>query len=268
MATPTSRPIQLVSTEELYNRWAKVYDSDGNILQALDDLMIPSLLSKAFDLLFEYLPTGTPITITELGAGTSRNTYKLVTPPLSAHALYPAIIQINALDLSTSMLDIAQSRLSTVSSPAPNIDFYEFDALSPGKFPEAEKLYGQANMVLSTLVLEHLPLDIFFSTVQKLLKESGLLVMSNFAAEMARRSRAGFLDISTNTKVQGESYIYEISEVVEAAEKVGFEVLGEVSRRGVSEHDVREGVVGERGVKWVGVECWMGCVMRLRKRGV
>ncbi|KAH6674913.1 S-adenosyl-L-methionine-dependent methyltransferase [Halenospora varia] len=250
MATPTSsRPVQSVSTAELYNRWAKVYDSDGNILQALDDLMIPSLLSKAFDLLFESLPTGTPVTITELGSGTSRNTHKLLTPPLSAHALYPTITQINALDLSTSMLEIAQSRLSTVSSPVPKVGFYEFDALQPSKSPEVEKLYGKANMVLSTLVLEHLPLDVFFKTVRRLMKDGGMLVMSNFAAEMARRSRAGFLDTETDTKVQGESYIYEIGEIVEAAGKEGFEVLGEVARRGVSEEDVR-GVWGEGRTEW------------------
>ncbi|TVY33591.1 putative methyltransferase, partial [Lachnellula subtilissima] len=223
----TSKPIHSIPTKDLYARWAKVYDSDGNILQSIDDALLPSLLTQAFSLVpssFSF-----PLTIMELGAGTGRNTVKLLQPREGVE-----IGNVIALDLSAEMLALAKSRCSSLASTStststsastlassPKIDFYEFDALQPSSFPEVQALEGKAGLVLSTLVLEHLPLKIFFSTIKKLLKkEGGVLVMTNMHAEMGRLSRAGFTDIDTElgnvkVKVQGDSFVYEIEEVVE-----------------------------------------------------
>jgi SAM-dependent methyltransferase len=269
MATP-SRPVQSVTNIELYNRWAKVYDTDGNILQALDDALLPSLLSNAFSLISS--TTGTipsPITITELGAGTGRNTVKLLDPFLPV-----PIARIVALDLSLSMLEIARQRCkkftstlptTTPGSKVPEIGFYEFDALHPSAFPSANAVEGQADLVLSTLVLEHLPLPIFFSTAKKLLKkEGGYFVVTNMHAEMGGKSQAGFMDEGTGEKVRGDSFVYEIEEVLEEGSKWGFEVVGPpVGERDVREEDVgEERLLGKRGMKWIGVKCWFGFVMR------
>ncbi|TVY59482.1 putative methyltransferase [Lachnellula cervina] len=256
-----SKPIHSIPTKDLYARWAKVYDSDGNILQSIDDHFLPSLLTQGFSLV-----TSSPITITELGAGTGRNTVKLLQPREGVK-----IETLNALDLSPEMLSLAKSRCSapstSTSAPSPKVDFYEFDALQPSLFPEVQALEGKAGLVLSTLVLEHLPLKTFFETAKRLLKPNGVLVMTNMHADMGRLSRAGFTDIDTESgnvkvKVQGDSFVYEIEEVLEVGREEGFEMLGEMLQRGVGEGDV--GVtVGERGVKWVGVSVWFGCVMRL-----
>jgi SAM-dependent methyltransferase len=275
MATPSPRPVQSVTNIELYNRWAKVYDTDGNILQALDDALLPSLLSNAFSLISSTTSTIlSPITITELGAGTGRNTIKLLDPSLPV-----PIARIAALDLSPSMLDIARQRCkkftsalptTTPGSKVPEIGFYEFDALHPSDFPSANAVEGQADLILSTLVLEHLPLPIFFSTAKKLLKkEGGYFVVTNMHAEMGRKGQAGFVDEGTGERVRGDSFVYEIGEVLEEGRRWGFQVVGPpVGERDVGEEDVGEEDVGEerllgkRGMKWIGVKCWFGFVMR------
>ena len=93
------RPILSVPNNELYNRWANVYDTDGNILQAIDETLLPALLSLAHNSLST--STSQPIIIIELGCGTGRNTVKLLDPALSGGN---KVEEIYALDFSPGML--------------------------------------------------------------------------------------------------------------------------------------------------------------------
>ncbi|PVH86202.1 hypothetical protein DL98DRAFT_567654 [Cadophora sp. DSE1049] len=275
MATP-SRQIQSVSTTELYNSWAKVYDTDNNILQAIDDLLIPSLLTlglKTAHSQLSHTSTSQSLTVTELGCGTGRNTAKLLLPPFTPSSQIP-ISTVNALDLSPAMLSIAQSRCSSIHSSTsphnlssipqqPTLTFHPFNAFSPSLNPAVPPLYGTADLVLSTLVIEHLPLDVFFRTVRHLLKkEGGVLVLTNMHAEMGRRSQAGFM-LEEGVKLQGESFVYEVEEVLEEGRRWGGTVVGEVGEREVRESDLERRVVDRgRGGKWVGCKVWFGVVMR------
>jgi SAM-dependent methyltransferase len=240
----------------------KVYDTDGNILQSIDDLMLPALIDHVFAL----VPSDLPITITEVGCGTGRNTVKLLSPKFSL----PQISSIAALDLSPGMLTVAKERcgnyLTANASGSllapPVIKFYEFDALNQEPSHEIKALEGKADLVLSTLVLEHLPIDVFFRAVKLFLKPTGgYVLLTNMHAEMGRISQAGFLDESTGEKIRGHSYAHEISEVIEEGGKWGFEVVGEVGERVIQQTDVGT-IVGERGKKWIGVNVWYGFVMR------
>lgn len=180
------------------------------------------------------------------------------------------IKDIFALDLSLGMLSLAKKRwdelVTTYSSPIPTIKFMEFNALDPNP-ALSQPLTEKADLIISTLVLEHLPLDVFFKTVRSFVKPTGgYAVLTNMHADMGRRSRAGFLDEETGTKLQGTSFVYEIEEVVEEGRRWGFVIEGEVRERAVSEIDVDEegkgGLLGRRGRKWVGCMVWFGCVMR------
>ncbi|OBT61261.1 hypothetical protein VE03_09367 [Pseudogymnoascus sp. 23342-1-I1] len=251
-APKPTRQIASVSTAELYHRWAKVYDTDGNILQTTDDLSLPTLLTHFLSLL---PPTNAKIT--ELGCGTGRNTAKLLLPPSSTN-----LSSIHALDLSPSMLEISRQRCSSITAastaPIPPTEFHVFDALS-GAAPPKEAC--GAHGVLSTLVLEHLPLDVLFGSVTKLLaKEGGYLLLTNMHEEMGRRGQAGFVDVESGEKVRGVSFVYSIEQVVEEGRKWGFEVVGEVGERAVEEGDLE--VLGQRGGKWVGCKVWFGAVFR------
>lgn len=242
----------------------QVYDTDGNILQALDDVLLPPLLNQVFALL-----PSTPLTITELGCGTGRNTLKLLSPSLKL-----PITQIHALDLSPGMLAVARERCATFqnSSPAsevrvPDVKFYQFDALNSEAFPDVQLLETKADFVLSTLVLEHLPLDVFFKSIKKLLKEEGgYVVITNMHTDMGKISQAGFVDEETGGKVRGNSFVHGIQETLEKGKKWGFDLIGEVQERDIQEDDIGEGkVVGARGRKWIGVKCWFGFVLKLRR---
>ena len=169
------------------------------------------------------------------------------------------------------MLDIARERCSkfleakaTVLTEVPKVDFFEFDALQPANFPSVKGLEGAADVVLSTLVLEHLPISTFFDTAKTLLKPSGgYLVLTNMHAEMGRRGQAGFVDEETGDKIRGDSFNYEVEEVLEEGKKWGFELEGKVGERSVEESDVGEGkLLGPRGRKWIGVRVWFGMVLR------
>lgn len=138
------------------------------------------------------------------------------------------------------------------------------------------EIEGTADLVISTLVLEHLPLDVFFKTVRGFMREEGgVLVLTGMHAEMGRRSRAGFVDVDKSggeRKVQGSSFVYEVEEVLVEGKKWGFAVDGEVGERAVCEEDVGEdlegsALLGKRGRKWVGCKVWFGCVMRFEGRG-
>jgi SAM-dependent methyltransferase len=178
-----------------------------------------------------------------------------------------SIKEINALDLSPSMLAVAKQRCETLLASAttsvpPTLSFHVFDALDTSKSLDT-RLDSKTDLVLSTLVLEHLPVDIFFKTVTALLKPDGVLVLTNMHGDMGRISQAGFVDPETGEKVRGTSYVYEIEEVVQEAKKYGLEVIGDVQERVVREDDIGEGVLGPRGKKWIGVKVWFGWVMRL-----
>lgn len=160
------------------------------------------------------------------------------------------------------MLAVAQERISTQSTPetrsaAPKVDFARFDVLND---PIPANSVG-ADGVVSTLVLEHLPLDVFFSVTKKMLKSGGVLLLTNMHAGLGKKSRAGFLDAETGSKVQGTSFAYEIPEVMEMAESQGFKIIGRMGERGVEERDLEK--IGGRGKKWVGVKVWFGGVFRL-----
>ncbi len=168
--------------------YTQVYDTDGNILQAIDDVLLPPLLDQALRL----LSSSSPIIITELGCGTGRNTAKLLLPSIPSNA---SIKEIKALDLSEGMLVVAKRRcealLASMASSAtlapPTLNFHVFDALNPS-IPPDYGIKGSADMVMSTLVLEHLPLNTFFESIATFLKPNGILVLTNMHSDMGQLS--------------------------------------------------------------------------------
>jgi SAM-dependent methyltransferase len=227
---------------------------DGNILQAIDDHEIPQFLKQFFD----HMPRNGQAKLTELGCGTGRNTIKLLQPP------YGSLLQeVHGLDLSDEMLQIARKRCEDAEaanghrSSSVKVTFQIFDALTNDSPPIDAT---DADGVISTLVLEHLSIDIFFEIVKKFLKKGGYLLLTNMHEEMGKRSQAGFLDVETGEKIRGESFVYSIEEMVQEAKRQGFQVNGDVKERGIDKADIA--LVGERGHKWLGCKVWFGCILK------
>ncbi|KAI5820236.1 S-adenosyl-L-methionine-dependent methyltransferase [Pyronema omphalodes] len=234
--SPNSTPMISMPTTALYDAWASTYDHDQNVLQQLDsqafDSIIPSLISS--------LPT-TP-TILDLGAGTGRNTHRLL-------ELLPPTAQVLAVDASQKMLALCKKRCERYS----NIK-YEVHDMSESVIA----LSGSVDAVISTLVLEHVQLKTFFSTVATVLRKGGWAWITDMSQGMGE-SVASFRD-HEGIKRRGDSWNWGVEETVEEARRAGLELVDEVKELGVLEDVVER--LGERSRKWVGRKMLVGFVMR------
>lgn len=348
MAAASSSPaVCYLPTNDAYDRWSTVYDTDGNFLQKIDDIemkntLFPRLLAELRreddqdQKQQEYEGGQSPESksklqprrvVVDLGCGTGRNTMLLLSPPAA-----DVIREVIALDASRGMLEVARARLSSFSSsssplPAytplptttttapttpsppreekgecggdghPRLHLEHHDLLTtPAPPPRAR---GTADAVVSTLVVEHVPLREFFAHVAAMLRPGGgMLLLSNMHADMGRISQAGFVDEATGVKVRPTgSYAHTVAEVVEEAARWGLCVLEDDGGEGEQEEGVGDGnkdgdgdgpgkrmkmkgvrevvvsedmveVLGPRSRKWVGVTCWFGCLFRKDGEGV
>ena len=130
--------------------------------------------------------------------------------------------------------------------------------------PHPPQLALNADAVISTLVLEHVPIDVFFETAGRLLKPGGVFLVTNMHSEMGGISQAGFVDPKTGAKIRPRSYAHRVSDVVAEAEKQGFELVGKILERRVDEGMVQ--VLGNRAKKWVGVMAWFGVLFRKKSK--
>ncbi|KAF2703470.1 hypothetical protein K504DRAFT_451654 [Pleomassaria siparia CBS 279.74] len=251
--------VEHIPTMEAYDQWASIYDSDGNMLQSIDDYemkkLLPIFISKVLSTTSTDLPR---LDVVDLGCGTARNTAKLITYP------WPNTHKINiiALDFSANMIDVAANKIDSLplnpeeyANPFTRLEqcdcFPTVSAPSTSPLPSVPNL-EPVNGVLSTLVLEHIPLTDYFSTLACLLLKGGYALITNMHNEMGRNSQAGFIN-EVGVKVRGKSFAHTLVKTREEARRAGFEIL-EVRERSVERSDIEKGIVGNRGLKWIGVK--------------
>ena len=202
-----------------------------------------------------------PAKLVDLGCGTGRNTRQLLKfAPQDAH--------IVGLDASPGMLDVARTTVDKEKKSDPSlanrVSLEIYDLLRSPPAPPACSL-GAAG-VISTLVLEHIPVDQFFEGAAAVMRPGGYFLLTNMHSEMGSISQAGFVDTATGTKIRPTSYSHTIEEVLDAAQKAGFEVeeLGgeRVRERKVNEMMAKD--LGTRANKWIGVTVWFGICFRKR----
>ncbi|KAL8790688.1 MAG: hypothetical protein Q9213_000536 [Squamulea squamosa] len=244
------KPIYM-PTVEAYDQWAATYDTDGNFLQALDSIMMDEIMPYFLSV----LPSGPKLV--ELGCGTGRNTVRL-------QSVLGATVW--GLDNSRSMLEIAMRRCRSTRESLPDTykaEFQEFAVRDILSFEETASTWDamkDADAIVSTLVLEHIPLEQFFMVCSKLVRTGGHVIITNMHADMGAISQAGFVDPATGTKVRPLSYAHTVKELVTCASEWGFTlVCGPVERK-VEESDLVK--LGNRGRKWVGITAWFGVIMR------
>lgn len=235
--------IRYVDTLQAYDLWAEVYDTDGNFLQALDTIEMKTLFPEGI----KALKAPRPWKAVDLGCGTGRNTSNLVEAGMG---------EIVALDLSSKMLELARRKIGAGSN-APKVHFDTFDMIASPEVPERALA---ADMIVSTLVIEHVPADVFFRTCAKILKPEGILVLTNMHSDMGSISQAGFIDPKTGEKIRPVSYPHTVAATVDAAKRDGFVVIGEIKE--VSVDEVLAQRLGPNGNKWIGVTVWYGGLLR------
>lgn len=178
-----------------YDRWAEVYDHDGNPLQALEAPVVRNAVGDVSGL-----------TVLDLGCGTG------------CHALWLAEngARVTAVDFSRGMLAAAQKK-----PPARTIEFLCHDLHDPLPLPTSH-----FNLVVSGLVLEHLrDLNAFFREIWRVLQPCGRAVVSAMHPAMfLRGSQARFTDPLSGEVVQPGSVPHTLSEMLMAAVHAGFQI--------------------------------------------
>ncbi|KAF3932142.1 hypothetical protein ABW20_dc0107873 [Dactylellina cionopaga] len=239
---------------DAYNLWAAVYDTDGNVLQQFDDIYVDAHLP-------ELISSTSPVVI-ELGSGTGRNTLKLA--KLGARVI--------AVDNSKGMLDKLKEK-TVDANLEDRVEVYTQDLTT---FPNGEdgnvsdlkqaldrNYGGRVDGVISTLVIEHLDINVFFAIARAVLKPDGWLLLTNMHADMGLLSSAGFLDPSTGKKIRPVSINHPEEEILDAAERHGFSLSGEVSEDGPRDTE-HANQFGRRADKWVGVKMHIGMVLKFK----
>jgi ubiquinone/menaquinone biosynthesis C-methylase UbiE len=180
-----------------YDRWAAVYDHDGNPLQGLEGPAVRAAVGDARGL-----------TVLDLGCGTGR------------HALWLAAsgADVTAVDFSAGML--AQARCKP---GADAVRFLTHDLHQPLPFTNAA-----FDLVVSGLVLEHLrELGGFFGETRRVLRPGGRAVISAMHPAMfLRGAQARFTDPESGQVVQPGSLPHTLGDFVMAAVGAGFRLDG------------------------------------------
>ncbi|KAI1426474.1 putative methyltransferase [Xylaria sp. FL1777] len=249
---PLFNSIRYLPTNEAYDRWAEVYDSDGNFLQALDDLELKTLFPR----FLTSIKSPKPWRVVDLGCGTGRNTALLLGIPES---------EIIALDASKGMLEVAKTRLvNSNSASESSLRFDIFDMLATSAPPASVEPHT-ADAIISTLVVEHIPLPSFFMHISQLLRPGGVLLLTNMHSHMGGISQAGFVDKTTGEKIRPTSHAHTVEDVILEARKCGLEVEADEEGTGILERAVSKDMIeklGLRSEKWVGITCWFGGIFR------
>ncbi|KAJ7119185.1 S-adenosyl-L-methionine-dependent methyltransferase [Mycena epipterygia] len=237
-STNLTKPNLAVPVVEAYNLWAKTYDSDGNVLQLLDDELLNEILPKLLSQPVE--------TILDFGCGTGRNTEKILQ--------YQNVGQVFGVDATPGMLLRAKSRLDDA-----RLYLNQYDIIQDSP-PWQSFLPPTVDTVISTLVIEHLPsLPAFFGLVHKLLRKGGWILVTNMHEDMGSRTGAGFVD-EQGVRVTTDKFVHTVTEVKAAAIACGFELQGAPMIRRV-EDEAHANELGRRANKWVGVNMLYGMVL-------
>jgi ubiquinone/menaquinone biosynthesis C-methylase UbiE len=192
----------IVPTREGYERWAEVYDSNGNPLVALDE--------RHFPLMF---PNVNNFLVADIGCGTGRQTFKLAARGA----------RVVALDFSPAMLYRAQA-----TGKITQVHFVLADVLTSIPLKN-----GVLDGAVCSLVLEHVEdLASIFQELRRVCKLNGFVLISDIHPKMASAGvAASFEDPKTGQRIFPRGYRHEVGDYVRAAERTGFRIgaMSEVS---------------------------------------
>lgn len=160
------------------------------------------------------------------------------------------------------MLEVAQDKMAEYFAKSGGVEKREvsFQAYNLLEDPSPPVPAIGADGVVSTLVLEHVPIPAFFRTTAAILKPGAILLLTNMHSEMGGISQAGFVDPETGVKIRPTSYSHTVKDTLEEAKIAGFELVGELKEARVDEEMAEK--LGPRAKKWIGVQVWYGGCFR------
>ncbi|KAJ5729117.1 uncharacterized protein N7483_003625 [Penicillium malachiteum] len=275
-SSSNAQSIEYIDTVDAYDKWAEIYDTDGNFLQRLDTIEMRTLLPQFLNRVNARFHGTDPFKLVDLGCGTGRNTIQLLeavsacekNQKTSTQVTHRPSVEVIGVDASAGMLEVArtaiQSATRELNSTTVSLGTLNLLQTISDKSQLPESLQDGAVGVISTLVLEHIPLKAFFKAASAIMRPGAYFLVTNMHAQMGSLSQAGFTDPGTGVKIRPTSYCHSIADVLAAAAEAGFQVEpleeecggGEVLERTVDEE--LSGILGVRATKWIGIQVWFG----------
>ncbi|CAF1153336.1 unnamed protein product [Rotaria sordida] len=255
MSTQNTKTI--VSTVECYDAWSNTYDSDGNILQLLDNVAFEEI---AQPLLNSINRDSTKQICCELGCGTGRNTTKIL------HTGWSII----AVDISTCMMKKAQERVKQLEEQhMSSVSWIIHDLNNDNN----ELLINDSSVdaVISTLVIEHIKsIERFFKTIYRILKKnnySWVFITAMHPNMYQAGSQAGFtIDKITGDKLCGISFDHSIEHIIEIATKTCLKLI-KYTEKGV-ENEEHATNLGIRAKKWMGINIHASFLFKIQNNEI
>ncbi|MFH1418829.1 MAG: class I SAM-dependent methyltransferase [Planctomycetota bacterium] len=213
-----------------YDRWAQVYDTEGNPLVQLEEPVVRA-----------WIPAPAGQCIADVACGTGRHTLWLAQAGAAVHAF----------DASAGMIEKAREKLA-----GRDVRFAEH-AL-PAPLPVAD---GTFDVVLFALVADHVEdLPGAFRELRRVLKPGGLLIFTVLHPAMNLRGiTARFWDPVTGDEVRVAAFEHTYADYVMATLSAGL-VIEEIVERKADAELARKTPRAEKYVGWP-----MLLAMRLRK---
>ena len=188
--------IKELNTASGYDRWAPVYEKDGNPMVNLDEMV--------FSGEFTFNVKGK--SIIDLGCGTGRHSIKLAEKGAS----------VTALDISSGMLKEA---LEKPGSEKVNFICHDLSR----KLPVPDESF---DFVISSLVLEHIEdLYHFFKETKRVCKKNGkIFITAMHPSMMLLDVQANFKDPVTGEEIRPKGYPNQISDFINSIIKAGLNI--------------------------------------------
>jgi len=194
-----------LSTREGYDRWAGIYDAEGNPLIALEEPLVKCLLGDVRG-----------HAVADIGCGTGRHSLRLA----AAGAC------VTAVDFSAVMLDVARAKPG-----ADKIRFLAHDLAMP--LPLSDAAFHR---VLCCLVADHIAdLSSLFRDLRRICRSDGAIIFSVMhPAMMFRGLQARFTDPVSGHEVRPQSHAHQIADYITAMTAAGLRITH------ISEHAADE----------------------------
>ena len=222
--------MEVVPTQAGYDRWAEVYDCDGNPLIAMEEPIVDRLLGSVRGL-----------AVADIGCGTGRHAVRLAERGAS----------VVGVDFSEGMLAKARAKPG-----ASAVRFVRHDLSQSLPFKA-----GGFDRVVCSLVLEHIKdLGGFFPELKRICRQDGSIVISAMhPALWLKGQSARFFDPKTGQEVRPHSHRQQLSDYVMAAIRAGLRI-DHMSEHAPDEKFARRFPRAAKHVGWP-----LLVVMRLRK---